>query len=187
MPSTNFVVPESLSFEQAITLTQTLLSEIAQGERSASEVEAAIAALVQTSNGARGFFVTYLTSDSPLANHPSPEVFRALQTAPQWVADLLVKNLAMSTAMILTHQRHQKPDMAAGSTQVQQRTLALIAEISLPAVDVQLRQLRQSLTGEGEYQAFLNRWGYDNEQRQAIQRVLEQVLQDGANATLLRP
>jgi hypothetical protein len=41
-----------------------------------------------------------------------------------------------------------------------------------------LQQLATSLnTGQGEYQAFLERWGYDNYQRQAIAEIIQPFLQ----------
>jgi len=175
MPSLE--IPEAVSFEQAIALTQDLLSAMAAASLSEAEIERVISALVQTQNGARGFFVTYLTDERSLADHPSPGMIRALQSAPQKVADLLAKNLAMSTAMILTHERHQKPEMAVSSKQVQRRTLQLMQQLNLPEVETQLQQLQHSIaTGEGQYADFLNRWGYDGEQRQAIQQVLTRAL-----------
>lgn len=175
MPSLD--IPQSVSFEQAIALTQALLSAIEAESLSESKIEPVVSALLKTQNGARGFFVTYLTDERSLADHPSPGVIRALQSAPEEVADLLAKNLAMSTAMILTHQRHQKPEMAVGSKQVQRRSLQLIHQLNLPEVEAQLQHLQHSIaTGEGEYADFLNRWGYDGEQRQAIQQVLAQAL-----------
>lgn len=174
MPSVD--IPEAVSFEQAIALTQTLLSAIAAASLSEFEIEQTISALVKTKNGARGFFVTYLTDERSPADHPSSAVIRALQSAPEGVAELLVKNLAMSTAMILTHERHHKPEMAAGSELVQRRTLQLMYQLQLPEVEIQLQHLHDSVaTGAGKYADFLNRWGYDDEQRQAIQQVLAQA------------
>jgi uncharacterized membrane protein (DUF441 family) len=55
-------IPESVTFEEAIAFTQSLMSQIEAGEVSPSEIRNAIAQLVKSENGARGFFVTYLTS-----------------------------------------------------------------------------------------------------------------------------
>lgn len=171
----NFVVPEDVSFEQAIALTKTLLAQMEAG-LSATKIQAAVTALVNTKVAARGFFVAYLTDPRSLSNHP-PVVIQALQSAPETVAELLVKNLAMSTAMIITHQRHQSPQMAADSAHVQARTVKLIQQLPLPALQAHLQKLQQSVaTGKGDYQTFLERWGYDDQQRQAIQQALTQVV-----------
>lgn len=167
---------KEITFEGAIALTQSLLSRIAAGELPPAEIEAAITELVKSENGARGFFVTYLPSELTLADNPSPPVVRALQSSPAIVAELLVKNLAMSTAMAVTHRRNRNEQMAQGSDRVRERTARLIQLVELPAV----RELSQKLfesatTGEGRYKSFLERWGYDAEQRQLICQAVEQV------------
>jgi len=176
IPST-FSVSDSISFESAIELTQSLLAEVEQRRVPEPELESIITALVQSENGARGFFVTYLTDDRDLADHPSTAVIYALQSSPQIVTELLVKNLAMSTAMILTHLHNQNSDMAKGSERVQQRTRQLVQMIQIPEITSRLQQLQASIeTGNGEYESFLNRWKYSSEQRQAIAQQVQEVL-----------
>jgi hypothetical protein len=161
----SLIIPVNVTFEQALDLSQALLTASA----SEAELEAAIAALVQSDNGARGFFVTFLAGDAELADQPTPAVLTALQAAPQRVAGLLTRNLAMSTAMILTHQRQGDATQAAGSTRVQRRTQLLIRQLSCPELQAELAKLASSIAqGQGDYQSFLERWGYDAEQRQAI-------------------
>jgi hypothetical protein len=174
--STDLEVPPAVSFEQAIALTQTLLSQIDAGSLCEADITAVISALVQTENGARGFFVTYLTAASSLADSPSTAVVAALRSSPEIVSELLVKNLAMSTAQAIFHRRQQKEDMAEGSEQVRQRTVSLIQLLDLPSIRDRAQQLIQTAkTGEGIYKAFLERWHYDTEQRQAICQALEQI------------
>lgn len=174
--STPLIVPETVTFEQAIALTQALISQAETGFTQ-PEIAAVIADLVKTENGARGFFVTYLTSDTSLADHPSDEVVQALQTSPEVVAELSVKNLAMSAAQALYHRRNQNEEMALSSDRVRQRTAHLIKLVNLPAVDQRMQQLLETVTtGEGSYKAFLERWGYDTEQRQVMRQALQQVM-----------
>lgn len=168
-------VPETVTFEQAIAITQSLLSQVEAGIQE-PEIAAVISKLVETENGARGFFVTYLTSESSLADNPSPAIVQALQTSPEVVA-LLVKNLAMSAAQVVFHRRNQNEEMAQASERVRQRTAHLIELVELAAVRDRIDKLLQTLArGEGEYKAFLERWGYDIEQRQAISQALQQVI-----------
>ncbi|MBL1173893.1 hypothetical protein [Pantanalinema sp. GBBB05] len=171
-----FNIPEAISFEQAIAVTQALLEQMAQEELSASEIELVLRALVSTENGARGFFVTYLSDDRPWADPPNSAVIAALKTAPAIVSPLLVKNLAMSTAMAITHRRNQHEELAQGSDQVRWRSAQLIQHLQCPELQVQAQALRHSIqTGTGDYQAFLERWSYDTEQQQAMQTALEQI------------
>ncbi|NJO40659.1 MAG: hypothetical protein HC769_12085 [Cyanobacteria bacterium CRU_2_1] len=167
------LIPDTLTFEEAIVFTRSLLAQMEQNNLSEVETEAALASLVSRENGARGFFVTYLTDDRPFADQPSDAIVRALQSSPEIVAELLVKNLAMSAAMAITHRRNQNEDMAQGSDRVQRRTAHLIQRVQLPEVSQKAQMLYNSAkTGAGEYQGFLDRWGYDVEQRQAIQEVI---------------
>jgi hypothetical protein len=60
---------------------------------------------------------------------------------------------------------------------VRSRTIHLIKQVELPQVRKLALALRESaVTGEGSYKLFLQRWGYDAEQRQVILQVMDQVL-----------
>ncbi|MGA7932255.1 MAG: hypothetical protein WCA35_01625, partial [Kovacikia sp.] len=155
--------------------TESLLERINQGNVAASTIEQTIGDLVRSENGARGFFVTFLSDPRPLAGPLREAVVKALETAPEVVAPLLVKNLVMSTAMAITHRRNQDEAMAQGSDQVRSRTNQLIQALQLSQLQEHARQLAESIrTGAGAYQPFLNRWNYDGEQKQAMNSVLEQ-------------
>lgn len=164
---------KEVSFEEAIALTQSLLTDMEAQKLTESEIETAIASLVQTLNGARGFFVTYLTMASPVTNQPSASVVKALKTSPEIVSDLLVKNLAMSTAMAITHRRNQDETMALVSDQVRERTSHLINLLQLEPIVTKLQLLEATINdSSGPYQQFLERWHYDQEQLTAIQTVI---------------
>jgi len=174
---TQLSVPETVSFEEAIALTQELLSQMEAGQLSETEIENAIASLVKSKNGARGFFVTYLTDSRTLADEPTPAVFGALETAPETVPELLVKNVAMSAGMAIHHQRNGDQEMAASSDRVRSRSVHLIQNLNLPALKSTAKELYHSATtGEGVYQEFLQRWGYDEEQRKAMTQALEPLV-----------
>ncbi|MEG3860048.1 hypothetical protein [Microcoleus sp. herbarium12] len=173
----SLLASESITFEGAIEQTRYLLSLIqadSLGDSCGSrlleaEIEQAVTSLVKTQNGARGFFVTYLTDDSPVADRPSPGVIEALRSAPEIVAELLVKNVAMSAAMVVHHSRHQNQEMAGSSAKVQERSRNLIKILQMPACQTIASQMLASLeNASGEYEAFFRRWGYDEEQRRAI-------------------
>ena len=171
-------IAEAVTVEEAIAHTQQILAALEQGTLATATLERLVTQLVQTQNGARGFFVTYLTDERPLADTPSAAVLAALQTAPEIVAELLVKNLAMSSAMAIAHRRNNNEAMAQGSDRVRSRTQLLIQALKLPPLAEKLQHLHESATtGQGFYQAFLDRWGYDAEQRQVIQSITQSALQ----------
>ncbi len=171
-----FQVSESVSFDDAIALTQSLLDQIERDEIGAADLESSVSQLVHTLNGARGFFVVYLTDDRPIAdNHPAA-IVAALKSAPDLVASLLIKNLAMSTAMVLAHQRNQANDLAHSSQRVSRRSADLMQRLALPTLQTEAERLWQSLASDtGAYVDFLRRWGYDAAQKQQIQAVLQQT------------
>ena len=163
----------SLSFQDAIATTQSLMAQMVNNEISEAEIERAIALIVSSKSGARGFFVSYLTSDITLADNPSSGVVNGLKTAPEVVSELLVKNLAMSSAMAVTHRRNSDESNAQASERVTKRTANLIRLVDLDLVKQGLNKLQATIiTGEGEYREFLNRWGYDREQQEVIQQAI---------------
>lgn len=169
-------IPNDVTFEQAIAFTQSLLSQMEQGQIPESDILVTSQKLVSTMTGARGFFVSYLTDDRPLADRPSAAILAALTTSPEIVAELLVKNLAMSSAMVLTHRRRHDETMAKQSEQVRERSSQLIISLGLPTLFEKLEELMVTIqTGKGIYQSFLDRWHYDSEQRSAIAKAIAQV------------
>ena len=167
---------KSLSFPDAIASTQDLMEQMLENHLSESEIEKAIANLVSTQAGARGFFVAYLTSDLPLADNPTPGVIKALKSSPDVVSDLLVKNVAMSAAMKITHLRNNDETAASGSERVNRRTINSIQQLKMAEVEKEVRELQSTIIkGEGSYQKFLTRWGYDREQRAKIAETISEI------------
>ena len=158
----------SISFEESIEQATALLN---RSDLSPQAMAEQVAQLIATENGARGFFVTFLTGDWELADRPTPDLIEALTHFPH--RDLLVKNLAMSTAMAITHRRNKQLDLAQGSDRVKQRSLNLIQQIDSP----ELQAILVSML-EGNYESFLTKWNYDEEQRQAITEQLRACLKE---------
>jgi hypothetical protein len=174
---TNLQVSNSITFEEAIALTESLLEQMSDGKLNDSEIQNTITELVKTENGARGFFVTYLTSDRTLADNPSSEVVEALKTSPEIISELLAKNLAMSSAMAVTHRRNNDEESAKGSDLVCQRTRKIVQKMPITLVLERIKEIQESAaTGQGKYITFLKRWGYDEEQKQVIQKTLSEVM-----------
>jgi hypothetical protein len=163
----------SISFEQAISYTENLFN---REEISDRELQTEISSLLGSQNGARGFFVSYLTGDWSSADHPTDGIVAALVAAPDAVAELLVKNLVMSTAMVIAHRRGGNESQAHGSERVRDRTARLIKLANLDEVGRIATLVKTAAeTGDGEYNSFLTKWGYDREQREAIANSLQNL------------
>jgi hypothetical protein len=74
----------------------------------------------------------------------------------------------MSTAMALHHQRAGDEGQRAGSIRVGRRCTELLRLLEPVAVKRRLELLLAGAEGSGDDVAFLDRWGYDQDQRQAI-------------------
>jgi hypothetical protein len=177
MSSSILSVPANIKFDEAIELTQTFLTQLKKNELTSSQIQDFVSALVQTANGARGFFVTYLTARDPICDEPQPEIVAALQANPEIAADLLVKNIAMSTAQQLYHQRREDSEMATSSATVAARTTKIIQQLNLPQIQEMCRDLVATIqTGAGIYTDFLSRWGYDDEQKRSISQAISSLI-----------
>jgi hypothetical protein len=169
-------MPTEVKFADAIELTQEFVLQLAAQQLPAPQITSFVADLVATKEGARGFFVGYLNSTESVVDLVHPAVLAGLAAHPHLVADLLVKNLAMSTAQTLHFQRQAQPEMAANSQTVAKRSQQLIEQLRWPELLELCQQLEQSAAnGHGNYAEFLTRWGYDQEQQQAIQRVMSTI------------
>lgn len=167
---------QSLSFSQAIQATQALIEQIDAQQIDQINLEQEVASIVHTKNGGRGFFVAYLTSDLSLADRPSKGIINGLKSSIEIVSELLVKNLAMSSAMAITHNRNHDFEQEVNSQKVAQRTANLIQQLESDLVKKELEKLKITISkGKGDYQDFLERWGYDQEQQQAIQQAIAEI------------
>jgi hypothetical protein len=173
----SLLASENIRFEEAIALTQSLLSQMETGKLSDAEIKESVTSLVKTENGARGFFVTYLTEDGDVAELSPPAVLQAIASGPDIVAELLVKNLAMSTAMAVHHGRNSDEEMAASANRVRSRSLMIISSIQIPACPRIAKEILAAIaTGAGNYATFLQKWGYDQDQKDAITQTLQVIL-----------
>ncbi len=165
-----------IKFAAAIELTQQFVLQLQDEALTSEQVQIFVTDLVATQEGARGFFVGYLTNGLAVVdNKVHPGIVAGLQAHPEVVADLLVKNLAMSTAQNLHFLREEQADMAANSATVAKRSRQLIDSLQMPEVKVISQQIIEAIrTGAGEYAEFLERWGYDAEQKKAIEQALDQ-------------
>jgi hypothetical protein len=170
-------VPANIKFNEAIDLTQLFLTQLQKNELTSPQILDFVSTLIQTANGARGFFVTYLTAQNPICDEPQSEVIAAIAAHPEVAADLLVKNIAMSTAQQLYHHRRNDSEMIASSATVAARTTKMIQALNLPQIQDMFRDLVSTIeTGTGSYTEFLTRWGYDDEQKQSIGQIVSQLI-----------
>jgi hypothetical protein len=175
------------TFQQAMEITAQWLALWEAGELSEEVLADRVGELVASRDGARGFFVVALAGDSPLLDRLPETLLLQLRRAGAGVVDLTARNLAMSTAMALAHGRNDDEAQRAGSLRVQARATELLRHLEPEAVRQRLETLLAAARdGSGEDsrvredRAFLERWGYDADQRQAIATAIEAVAESAS-------
>ena len=157
------------TFEEAMNATIHWCNAWEEGELSDEVLADRVSELLINRDGARGFFAISLASDCPLMDRLPEALLLQLRTAGEIVVDLTVRNLTMSTAMAIHHQRKGDFDHQAGSERVMGRSIDLLRLLEPNKVKKRLETLLSATTkGIGDDYKFIERWGYDEEQKLAI-------------------
>lgn len=164
-----------ISFQEAIARSNEWIRLWDAGELSDEVLADAVGAMVRERDGARGFFVSSLTGESPLMDRLPESLVVQLRLAGKDVVDLTVRNLAMSSAMAVQHRLNQDQGLLDGSLRVQARSMELLRQLDPYLVKDRLETMITSLRSGGEDESFFDRWGYGPEQRQEIEKALLSV------------
>jgi len=156
------------SFQQAIEFSIVWLRAWEKGELSDEVMADRVAELIDSQNGARGFFAICLSDDSPLLDRLPEALVMQLRAAGEKIIDLTVRNLAMSSAMALIHQRNADKDLQNKSERITARCIEILRLLEPNAVRSRLEKLLAATKGQGKDLKFLEKWNYDNEQKLAI-------------------
>tara|TARA_Y100001968_G_C19431332_1_gene757205 strand:+ start:2306 stop:2827 length:522 start_codon:yes stop_codon:yes gene_type:complete len=164
------------SFEQAMNAATLWCNAWEEGTLSDEVLADRIGELVDSPEGARGFFVISLSGEWTLMDRlPDPIIFQ-LRKAGEMVVELAVKNLVMSSAMTVEHKRKKNLGHLAGSKKVARRCIDLLRLLDPNQVKIQLESvLEGTLKGEGNFVAFFKVWQYDSEQKTEISRNINAV------------
>jgi hypothetical protein len=164
-----------IGFQAAMALASQWLEEWEQDELSDEVLAERVGDLVASRDGARGFFVVAMAGEGPLMDRMPETLIQRLRLAGEGVVDLTARNLAMGTAMAVQHRRNQDGVSAQASQRVSERSRALLRLLEPNLVKLRLESLLAGTRGEGEDVDFLERWGYDAEQRDQIAAAIEAV------------
>jgi hypothetical protein len=177
------------TFEKALDDAPSMCAALQAGEAPSD-----LAAFVGSSAGARGFFVHYLTGDEYTcadSDDVPPPLVESLEGASAETIEIMLMNVAMSSATALAHVRAGHDEMAASSERTQARATILVAAMweRLPALQTAFAALSEAVASEflveappqpeavDEWVAFLARWQYDDEQTQRISDALDVIKQ----------
>ena len=166
---------EKATFQQAMEETIFWCNAWESEELSDEVFADKISGLLNYYNGLRGFFAITLSSDCPILDRLPDPLLIQLREGGENVVDIVTKNLAMSTAMSEKHKRDNKEDLQVGSERVSIRCIEILRLLEPNSVKRRLEKLLDGVQGKGSDVDFLNRWGYDDKQINAIKLAVESI------------
>ena len=155
------------TFKQAMEATMIWCKSWENDEISDEVIADRIGELIKTIEGARGFFVVSLSIDCPLMDRLPDALIFQLRNSGKIVVDLCVKNLAMSSAMVIKNRKNNNPNETQ-SERIKIRCIELLKLLDSNTVKKRLDTLLEATKGKGKDLDFINRWDYNNEQLNAI-------------------
>ena len=162
------------TFKEAMEATMIWCKSWENDEISDEVISDRIGELIKTVEGARGFFVVSLSIDCPLMDRFPDALIFQLRNSRDIVIDLTVKNLAMSSAMVITHHKNNN-SQEIQSERIKIRCIELLKLLDSNAVKKRLDVLLEATKGNGTDLKFLDRWGYNDEQITAISESIYKV------------
>ena len=162
------------TFKEAMAATMIWCKSWENDEISDEVISDRIGELIKTVDGARGFFVVSLSIDCPLMDRFPDALIFQLRSSRDIVIDLTVKNLAMSSAMVITHHKNND-QLEIQSERIKIRCIELLKLLDSNAVKKRLDVLLEATKGNGTDLKFLDRWGYNDEQITAIAESIYEV------------
>ena len=162
------------TFKEAMQASMLWCNSWENDEISDEVISDRIGELIKTVEGARGFFVVSLSIDCPLMDRFPDALIFQLRSSRDIVIDLTVKNLAMSSAMVITHHKNND-SQEIQSERIKIRCIELLKLLDSNAVKKRLDVLLEATKGNGTDLKFLDRWGYNDEQITAISESIYEV------------
>lgn len=164
-----------MDFKTAISEANKLL--VACDGRSEAMSASCLLPFFADEEGARGFFVAWLTDDWKFPEGIPESLLAALKQKPSPAYSVLVRNLAMSSATEASHKRSGDVQKAYMSAVVAERSINLIERLNDETLWTLLSEMRRTLIGEsGVFSDFLSRMKYSDDEKMAALSAIEQAL-----------
>ena len=164
------------SFTQAINISAQWCKEWSDDLLSEEVLADRISELIKTKNGLRGFFA-YSLSDHDcylLDKLPFSFVFK-LREAGNDVVEIVVKNLIMSSAQIIVHDRENNLEYKTNSENISERCKNILRILETKSVTKNINEIMNNLDNLGN--SFDNSKKYDNKQKEFIKQQIFDIAQ----------
>ena len=164
------------SFTQAINISAQWCKEWEEELLSEEVLADLVAELFKTKNGLRGFFAYALSDQSCylLDKLPFSIVFK-LQEGGNDVVEIVVKNLIMSSAQIIVHDRDKNLEYKANSENISERCKNLLRTLETKLVTKTINQIIKDLDNLGN--SFDNSKKYNDKQKEFIKQQILDIAQ----------
>ena len=167
---------KEVSFTQAINISALWCKEWSEDLLSEEVLSDRVAELIKTKNGLRGFFA-YSLSDRDcylLDKLPFSLVFKLIEGGEE-VVEIVVKNLIMSSAQIIIHQRENNLHYKETSENISERCKGILTLLETKLVTNIINQIILDLDKLGN--SFDNSKKYDKEQKEFIKKQIRDIAQ----------
>ncbi len=164
------------SFTQAINISAQWCREWGDELLSDEVLADRVAELIKTKNGLRGFFA-YALSDRDcylLDKLPSSIIFM-LTNGGEEVVEILVKNLLMSSAQIIVHQREKNIEYKLSSENISERCKGILRVLETKLVTRTINKILKDLDSLGN--SFDHSTKYDDQQKEFIKQQIFDIAQ----------
>ncbi len=164
------------SFIQSINITKDWCKDWEDNLLSDEVLADRIKELIKTKRGTRGFFAYALSDDrcTLLDKLPSSLIF-ILRERGEHIVEITIKNLFMSSAQILNHQKDKNFEYAAISNIISDRCINLLKELDTKLVTNQINHMLSEIDNMGN--GFNNEVKYSAEQKNFIRDKVNEIAQ----------
>ena len=168
------IISKNPSFIQSINIAKDWCKDWDDDLLSDEVLADRINELIKTKNGTRGFFA-YALSDSKctlLDKLPSPLIF-ILRERGDHIVEITVKNLFMSSAQILNHQKDKNFEYAEKSNNISDRCINILKALDTKLVTKKINKLLSEIDNMGN--SFDRAVRYSAEQKNFIREKVNEI------------
>jgi len=168
------IISQNPSFIQSINIANDWCKDWEDDLLSDEVLADRIKELIKTKNGMRGFFA-YALSDSKctlLDKLPSSLIF-TLRERGDHVVEITIKNLFMSSAQVIKHQKDKNFEYAERSNNISDRCIYLLKELDTKLVTTKINKMLSEIDSLGN--SFDNEVKYTVEQKNFITEKVNKI------------
>jgi len=170
------IISKDPTFIQSINIAKDWCKEWDDDLLSDEVLADRIKELLKTKNGTRGFFA-YALSDSKctlLDKLPTSLIF-ILRERGDHIVEITIKNLFMSSAQILNHQKNKNFEYAEISSNISDRCINILKELDTKLVTKKIKKMLSEIDNMGN--SFDNEVKYSSEQKDFIREKVNYIAQ----------